>query len=299
MKDNVALTVRVRNVVGNCMQRIAGIEQASLAPNQDDPWILHADDQLDTDKDLERFVTAIREGSGESKRTGAKGLRVEKWFEPAALIEYLESGDARPMPAVAILDIATQSAGRQINGEIDGGYAVARALIKRWPGVKLIFLSHYPNAGDANAAAADFDGYLEYLWKRGPRAADCLAKAVRRACGFTGMVSTGRLTVDPVRRVAKWNGVPVPLSAREFRMVDCIVDCCATRKREMATYAEILSRMGPNVTDTKSVHISMCRAKGKISAVDGTAKLGPNDVFMAIDGDEHAGVDGGYTLTEY
>lgn len=299
MRNNVALSDRVRKAVRSGMQRIAGTPQRVPASEPETAWILYYDDELDSDKDLERFVTAIREGSGESKAAGTKGLAVKKWFEPSALIEFLESEAASTMPSVAVLDIATQSAGRRINGEIDGGYAVARALIQRWPGVKLIFLSHYENDGDHKAAAGDFDGYLEYLWKRGARAADCLSKAVRRACGFTGIVSTGRLCVDPTRRIVLWDGDRVPLSDREFRMIDCIVDSCVTRRKEMATYTEILSRMGPNVTDPKSIHVSMSRAKAKMSKVDGVVKLKGSDVFQAVDGDQHAGIDGGYVLKEY
>jgi DNA-binding response OmpR family regulator len=260
-------------------------------------YIIAYDDEFDSKPGLQNFINAIRRGSGFDPVKGQPGLVVEQYWDPEKLIAEIASADRRA-PALLVLDIATQATGRRIDGEVNGGFAVARAAVEAWPGVPLIFLTSYVSDSFRKFTAGGFEGYEDYIGKGGPWAIPTLEQSVKRVCGGTQKITSGRLTIDPQRNELWWEGKPVKtLTLSEFRMADCITQACLVLRKDMATSREILLSLRNGSDDPNSLHPAMARLKAKISEVAGY-KIGPKDLFQAIGAHPHDGKIGGYALVE-
>lgn len=159
---------------------------------------------------------------------------------------------ARERFDLALLDISLR----------DGnGYAICNELKKRKNAPPVIFLTAF---GDEGSIVTGFDlGADDYIPKPfKPRELISRIKNILRRCGSRNLLEVGGLTIDADRGTVAKNGVELPLSALEYRLLLLLVSNRGRLMTREKLLEDIWDVAGDFVNDnTLTVYIKRIREK--------------------------------------
>ena len=136
---------------------------------------------------------------------GAEQNRLEVFKQLDAALARIAQTDHSDAPQIALLDAS-------LNGDDDGGYTIARALLKKWPALPIVFLSEHSGTGIEQKAfeegvSRDFIAKNQrnieavLLWRMKALLKDVLAPAAQ-----SRLLTSGDLSIDLINWEVRWRG---------------------------------------------------------------------------------------------